>query len=125
MTDTFAGRKLIVVGGSSGIGRETAAEIVSAGGSAVIIGRKKDRVDETVMALSANGTAWGIAADLADRDQVAQVQGQLAAQHADATLLVNAAGMFVPAPFLDHDGAAYDSYHELNRGIHRMDVQVL
>jgi NAD(P)-dependent dehydrogenase (short-subunit alcohol dehydrogenase family) len=117
MTGTFAGRKLIVVGGSSGMGRQTAAEIVSAGGSAVIIGHKQDRVDETVTALSAKGKAWGITADLTDRDQVAQVQGELAAQHADATLLVNAAGVFVPTPFLDHDGAAYDSYHELNRAI--------
>ncbi len=42
---------------------------------------------------------------------------QLADEHADATLLVNAAGLFVPKPFLDHDGADYDSYLELDRAI--------
>jgi NAD(P)-dependent dehydrogenase (short-subunit alcohol dehydrogenase family) len=42
---------------------------------------------------------------------------QLAAEHADATLLVNAAGLFLPKPFLDHDAADYDSYQELNRAI--------
>ncbi len=42
---------------------------------------------------------------------------QLAADHADATLLENAAGLFLPKPFLDHDGADYDSYQELNRAI--------
>jgi NAD(P)-dependent dehydrogenase (short-subunit alcohol dehydrogenase family) len=85
MTETFRGRKLIVVGGSSGMGRQTAAEVVAGGGSAVIIGRDQERVDETVMALSAKGKVWGITADLADRDQVARVQQQLAAEHADAT----------------------------------------
>ena len=33
---------------------------------------------------------------------------------ADATLLVNAAGLFIPTPFLDCDGASYDSYLELD-----------
>ena len=37
----------------------------------------------------------------------------LAGEHADATLLVNAAGLFVPKPFLDYDGACYDPYAEL------------
>jgi len=47
--------------------------------------------------------------------QAERVCQQLAAEHADATLLVNAAGLFVPKPFVDHDGADYDSYAELNR----------
>lgn len=118
MSESFAGRKLIVVGGSSGMGRQTAADVVARGGSAVIIGRDPGRVDETLTALtplSARGRVWGISADLTDRAQVGQVQQQLAEEHADATLLVNAAGIFIPKPFLDHDGAGYDSYMELNR----------
>jgi NAD(P)-dependent dehydrogenase (short-subunit alcohol dehydrogenase family) len=117
MSETFKNRKLVVVGGSSGIGRQTAVDVVADGGSAVIIGHRLDRVDDTVMALGATGKAWGITADLTDRAQVVQVQEQLAAEHADATLLVNAAGVFTPVPFLDYDGAAYDSYHDLNRAI--------
>ena len=117
MTANFAGHKLVVVGGSSGIGRDTAADVVAGGGSAVIIGRDQPRVDETVATLSKDGPACGITADLADRMQVARVQQQLAADHADATLLVNAAGFVVPRPFLEHDGAFYDSYLELNRAI--------
>jgi len=89
-TPVFAGQKLVVVGGSSGMGRQTAADVVAAGGSA-------------------------ITADLADRMQAERVCQELAAEHADATLLVNAAGLFVPKPFVDHDGADYDSYAELNR----------
>ena len=117
MSSDFTGRKLVVVGGSSGMGRQTAADVVAAGGSAVVIGRDPMKVDDTVQTLSKDGEAHGIAADLTDRAQVDRVRGQLADEHADATLLVNAAGVFVPKPFLEHEGADYDAYHELNRAI--------
>jgi len=38
-------------------------------------------------------------------------------EHAHATLLVNAAGFFIPKPFLGYDGASYDAYLELHRAI--------
>jgi NAD(P)-dependent dehydrogenase (short-subunit alcohol dehydrogenase family) len=113
----FAGQKLVVVGGSSGMGRQTAADVVAAGGSAVIIGQDHGRVDDTVKTLTRDGSAFGITADLADREQVDRVREQLAAEHADATLLVNAAGFFIPKTFLDYDGASYDAYLELDRAI--------
>jgi NAD(P)-dependent dehydrogenase (short-subunit alcohol dehydrogenase family) len=113
----FAGQKLVVVGGSSGMGRQTAADVVAAGGSAVIVGQDRDKVEDTVHTLAKEGSAYGITADLTDRTQAEDVRGQLAQEHGDATLLVNAAGVFVPTPFLDHDGAAYDTYLELDRAI--------
>jgi NAD(P)-dependent dehydrogenase (short-subunit alcohol dehydrogenase family) len=116
-TPVFAGQKLVVVGGSSGMGRQTAADVVAAGGSAVIIAEDAAKVEDTVQALSKDGAAYGITADLTDRTQVERAREQLAADHADATLLVNAAGLFLPKPFLDHEGADYDAYAELNRAI--------
>jgi NAD(P)-dependent dehydrogenase (short-subunit alcohol dehydrogenase family) len=113
----FAGQKLVVVGGSSGMGRQTAEDVVAAGGSAVIIGDDPAKVEDTVQTLAKDGKAWGITADLADREQVERVRQQLAGEHADATLLVNAAGFFIPKPFLEHDGAFYDAYLELDRAI--------
>jgi short-subunit dehydrogenase len=89
----------VVAGGSSGIGYDTAAGIVAGGGSAVIVGRDQARVDDAVATLSNDGPAYGITADLADRMQVARVERQLADEHADATLLVNAAGFFIPSRF--------------------------
>jgi NAD(P)-dependent dehydrogenase (short-subunit alcohol dehydrogenase family) len=117
MTSGFEARKVVVVGGSSGMGRETATDVVAGGGGAVIIGRDQARVDETVAELAKQGSAWGITADLADRSQVEEVRRQLEGEHADATLLVNAAGFFIPKPFLEYDGALYDSYLELDRAI--------
>ena len=42
-------------GGSSGMRRQTAANVVTAGGSAVIIGQDRDRADETVQTLVKEG----------------------------------------------------------------------
>src|SRR5262245_23095748 len=109
----FAGQKLVVVGGSSGMGRQTAADVVAAGGRAVIIGEDPGKVDDTVKTLGGDGHAHGITADLADREQVEGVRKQLADHHGDATLLVNAAGFFIPKTFLDYDGDSYDAYLEL------------
>jgi NAD(P)-dependent dehydrogenase (short-subunit alcohol dehydrogenase family) len=94
MNESFEGRKVVVVGGSSGMGLATAQQVVAGGGTAVITGRDQDKVKAAVDALS-----------------------QLAAEHADATLLVNAAGFFIPRPFSEYDEAFYDSYNELNRAL--------
>ena len=114
MSAGFDGKKVIVIGGSAGMGRQAAIDVVSAGGSAVIVGRDSHRVADTVFTLSATGKAYGLTAELTDRSAVAVLQQQLADEHADATLLVNAAGFFVPRPFLDYDAAFYDSYLSLN-----------
>jgi NAD(P)-dependent dehydrogenase (short-subunit alcohol dehydrogenase family) len=114
----FAAKKVIVVGGSAGMGQQVAIDVVDHGGNAVIVGRSKARVDDTVAELiSRGGEAWGIAADLADRAAVADAQRVISEQHSDATLLVNAAGFFIPKPFLDYDSQDYDSYMELNHAL--------
>jgi NAD(P)-dependent dehydrogenase (short-subunit alcohol dehydrogenase family) len=111
----FEGKKVVVVGGSAGMGRQAAADVVEHGGSAVIIGRSQARVDDTVAELSGrSGQAWGIAAELTDRAAIADVQRGLSDHHSDATLLVNAAGFFIPKSFLDYDPQFYDSFMELN-----------
>ena len=111
----FENKKVIVVGGSAGIGRQVAIDIVGHGGSAVIVGRSKARVDDTVAELTSRpGEGWGIAAELTDRAAIADVQRALSEHHSDATLLVNAAGFFIPKPFLEYDQQFYDSYMELN-----------
>jgi NAD(P)-dependent dehydrogenase (short-subunit alcohol dehydrogenase family) len=79
MTEHCNGQKLVAIGGSSGMGRQTAADVVGAGGSAAIIGQDDGKVDDTVETLAKDGQACGITADLADRMQVARVRQQLAA----------------------------------------------
>ncbi|MEV0074639.1 SDR family oxidoreductase [Amycolatopsis sp. NPDC050768] len=117
MGERFDGHKVVVVGGSSGMGLATAHQVVAGGGTAVITGRDSERVRTAVDALSQKGKAWGITAELTDRDQVPEVRKQLAAEHSDANLLVNAAGFFIPRAFSEYDENFYDAYNELNRAL--------
>jgi NAD(P)-dependent dehydrogenase (short-subunit alcohol dehydrogenase family) len=113
----FEGNKIVVIGGSSGIGLKTAEDVVAEGGSAVIVSRPGRKLDDAVAGLSRSGSAWSIAADLTDWNQVVEAQKQLAENHSDATLLVNSAGLVRLKTFVDHEVADYDSYHDLNRAI--------
>jgi hypothetical protein len=54
MTAKFEGQKPMAVGGGSGMGRDSAADVV-AGGCAVIVGREQARVDETAATLLKDG----------------------------------------------------------------------
>jgi NAD(P)-dependent dehydrogenase (short-subunit alcohol dehydrogenase family) len=48
----FQGQKLIVVGGTSGIGKAVAKIVLQNGGAAVIIGRHEDKTKATIDAIT-------------------------------------------------------------------------
>lgn len=115
MSNQFKGRKLLVVGGTSGMGFAAARMVVAEGGSVVIVGNRQDKTEEARRELAALGEATALTADLASEDGLAQLLGTIDAQHPDIDLLVNAAGVFFPKPFLDHQEADYDQYMRLNK----------
>ncbi|MGW0579909.1 SDR family NAD(P)-dependent oxidoreductase [Streptomyces sp. NPDC002920] len=111
----FTGQKVIVIGGTSGMGQAIARHVLDAGGTAVVTGRTQSPADQAATVLSAHGKAVGLAADLSDPAAVDRLRTVLTEEHADANLLVNAAGVFVPKPFLEHTAADYDRYQAINR----------
>jgi NAD(P)-dependent dehydrogenase (short-subunit alcohol dehydrogenase family) len=69
----LAGRRLLVVGASSGIGRATAQAAVLAGASVAFAARRRDRLDEAVAqpgAVAESARAFPVAADVTDPGQV-------------------------------------------------------
>ncbi|RQR29623.1 SDR family NAD(P)-dependent oxidoreductase [Burkholderia sp. Bp9142] len=115
MSNAFNGRKLLVVGGTSGMGLQTARTILAAGGSAVIVGNRPAKTEEARHALASLGDVRALTADLSDDAGVATLLERIDAEHADVDLLVNAAGVFFPKPFLEHQEADYDQYMKLNK----------
>ena len=84
----FAGQKLVVVGGSSGMGRQTAADVVAAGGRAVIIGQ--DPMELAPHQIRVNAVAPAVVATpIYER--------------------------FVPADKLDETLHSFDGFHPLGR----------
>lgn len=111
----FTGQKVIVIGGTSGIGLASARCVLEGGGSAVVTGRSRASVAEAVADLSGSGDVVGLDADLFDHAAVERLRGDLTEQHSDATLLVNAAGVFEPKAFLEHSPEVYDRYQAITR----------
>ena len=113
----FAHQKLLVIGGTSGIGLAVAEQVLRGGGRVVVTGHRADKAAAAEQKLRALGDATVLRADLQTASGVQQLQSELEAQHADVSLLVNAAGVFVPKPFLQHTEADYRSYHALNEAL--------
>src|SRR5260370_24232893 len=98
----FAGKKMIGMGGRSGIGKAVASLVLSNGGSALLVGRHEAKTREAVLELGSRGEVSGWAVGITSGPGRASLIGHLQAKHADASFLVNAAGGFAPKPFLDH-----------------------
>lgn len=115
MSALFAGKKLLVVGGTSGMGFETAKLILQGGGSVVLVGNRADKAEQARQTLATLGDVAVIVADLMSEAGAQQVMARLNAEHKDISLLVNAAGVFFPKPFIEHEVEDYEQYMSLNR----------
>ena len=117
MTKQFSGKKLLVIGGTSGMGFETARLILEQGGQAVIVGHRKEKAQAAKEQLSALGIVEVLTADLTSDESVQNLINTISQDHADVDLLVNAAGVFAPKPFLEHEATDYDKYMQINRAL--------
>lgn len=104
----FSNKTALIVGGTSGIGRATTEQLLTAGATVHIVGRNPQKVAD----------APGLVrhtADITNRDEVAALIAAIGKLDR-LDYLVNASGIFGPKPFLDHTPVDYDSYLDLNRG---------
>lgn len=113
----FSGKKLLVIGGTSGIGKKVAQLVLQRGGSAVVVGHREDHIDAVVKELGPFGVISTERADLSNVAEADELRSRIESKHADTDLLVNAAGVFLPKPFLEHSEADYDSYFSINRSV--------
>lgn len=115
MSNEFAGKKLLVVGGTSGMGLETARLVLEQGGRVVLVGNRQAKAEEARAQLATLGEVSMIIADLMTTAGMKQVMDVVNTEHRDIDLLVNAAGVFFPKPFTEHEETDYDMYMNINR----------
>lgn len=115
MNNQFAGKKLLVIGGTSGMGLETARMLLEQGGQAVIVGHRPDKAESACAELSSLGSVEALTADLTTDEGMQALLKVIDDKHSDVDLLVNAAGVFFPKPFLEHGASDYDQYMQINR----------
>ncbi|AZF63996.1 Short-chain dehydrogenase/reductase SDR [Pseudomonas sp. LBUM920] len=66
MSNQFKGKKLLVVGGTSGMGLQTARTVLAEGGSVVIVGNRPEKTEAARKELAELGQVWALTADLSN-----------------------------------------------------------
>lgn len=109
------GRKVLITGGSSGIG-EAAALAMAAEGAAVAVGaRRKDRLEELASKIESDGgTAVAIEADISDEAQARALVETADSELGGLDTLVNNAGVMLLGPLQGADLAEWRTMIEVN-----------
>jgi len=106
--------RAVVIGGSSGMGFESAKLLIQQGIAVTIVANNALKLEKAVASLSEYGNVEGLQTNLYDLEAVKLI-GDKFAQGEPINYLVNAAGYFSPKPFIEHNEADYDRYHNLNK----------
>ncbi|TNI73424.1 sugar dehydrogenase, partial [Aeromonas salmonicida] len=77
MNNQFSGKKLLVVGGTSGMGMETARIVLAQGGSVVIVGHRPEKSEEARKTLATLGPVWALTADLTSEAGINRLLGTI------------------------------------------------
>jgi NAD(P)-dependent dehydrogenase (short-subunit alcohol dehydrogenase family) len=105
------GRRALVTGATSGIGRAVALELARDGAEVLVHGRDATRGAETVEAITADGGRGRfVAADLGDATDVERLAGEVG----DIDILVNNAGMSAFGPTAEFDADTFDKMFASN-----------
>jgi gluconate 5-dehydrogenase len=87
---SLAGRRALVTGGSTGMGRAIAGALAGAGAEVVVVARTASALDDAV---AATGAAGSVPGDLARRDEVDRVAAEVAARFGEPDIVVTAAAV--------------------------------
>jgi NAD(P)-dependent dehydrogenase (short-subunit alcohol dehydrogenase family) len=109
---TLDGKKVVITGGSSGIGKATALKVAQAGGIPILVARGLERLQETQAAIELDGgVAHVYPCDLSDLDAIDALTKQLIADHEVIDFVVNNAGRSIRRSLR----LSYDRFHDFER----------
>jgi NAD(P)-dependent dehydrogenase (short-subunit alcohol dehydrogenase family) len=105
----------LVIGGSSGLGREIARGLHQAGAHTLIVGKTPQKVDAVVAALREDGGAsHGYVADVSRISDLESVLARIAKEHGAIDILVNSQGTTELKPAEDFTFEEYSSIIDTN-----------
>ncbi|AZP12100.1 SDR family NAD(P)-dependent oxidoreductase [Undibacterium parvum] len=107
----------LIIGGSSGMGKESAKRLLQAGVVVKILSHDEQNLAAAKLDLESmtGGQVETVKVDLYDTRQVQAFIAQIAQEQRHIRYLVNAAGFFKPVSFLEHSTQDYDLQMDLNK----------
>jgi thioester reductase-like protein len=106
------GKRVVITGASSGIGRAAALKIAAAGGIPLLVARGQDKLEELKTEIEeSGGTAYVYSADLAELDSIDDLVERIMADHPVVDVLVNNAGRSIRRSI----ALSYDRFHDFER----------
>jgi NAD(P)-dependent dehydrogenase (short-subunit alcohol dehydrogenase family) len=98
----LTGRCAVVVGGTSGLGREIALGLARAGADVVATSRRRDQVDAVAAEIESEGRrSMRVCSDVLERDTLEALHASVLREFGSADILVNAAGVTQRVPTID------------------------
>jgi thioester reductase-like protein/short-subunit dehydrogenase involved in D-alanine esterification of teichoic acids len=106
------GRKVVITGASSGIGRATALKIAQAGGVPLMVARSKDDLEDLRSHIAATGgEAMVYPCDLSDLEAIDRLSEQITTDHGSIDFIVNNAGRSIRRSLR----LSHDRFHDFER----------
>ncbi len=107
-------KRVLISGGSSGIGKATAQRFLEEGARVFLCGLDAAEVEAAVAELGESGTVSGIPADVSREDDVARLVGSAGEMLGGLDVLINNAGIAWREPFLAITPAHWDRVLTVN-----------
>ena len=109
------GKKAVVTGATSGIGKATAIMFAKEGAEVVITGRSQEKGEAVVAEIeAAGGKAWFISCDMRKKEDAEALHAFALEKMGGCNVLMNSAGVLCQKPFLDLTDEDYDYIMETN-----------
>ena len=109
------GRKVLVTGASSGLGRHFALTLAQAGATIVIAARRSDKLDHLLGELAEFGaSAHAVSLDVVDGQSIINAFDEIDTRVGGIDVLVNNAGVTVTKPILQQTEDDWDSVIDTN-----------
>jgi NAD(P)-dependent dehydrogenase (short-subunit alcohol dehydrogenase family) len=108
------GRRVIITGASSGIGRATALKVAAEGGVPLLVARRRAELEEVRDEIvAAGGSASVYPVDLTDSEAVTKAVEQMLGEHGRIDMVVNNAGRSIRRSIR----LSYDRFHDYERAM--------
>jgi thioester reductase-like protein len=112
LAEAISGKRVLITGASSGIGRATAVKLAGAGAIPLLVARNVEKLEDVrAEIVAAGGLAYVYAADISDMDEIDRLIERVKDDHRTVDMLVNNAGRSIRRSI----ALSYERFHDFER----------